>query len=88
MQVTAAAATGNNQKTSTTGSKQQIDSTEFMTLLVTQLQNQDPMNPMDQQAFMGELAQIQSVSELQKIGDTLTSIKTQLAGTTKTSATT
>lgn len=37
---------------------------EFMKLLTFQLQNQDPMNPMDQSKFTGELAQFSQLEQL------------------------
>jgi flagellar basal-body rod modification protein FlgD len=40
---------------------------DFMTLLVAQLRAQDPLSPMDPSEFMSQLAQLQSVAELQKI---------------------
>ncbi len=40
---------------------------DFMTLLVAQLQAQDPLSPMDPSEFMSQLAQLQSVTELQAI---------------------
>jgi flagellar basal-body rod modification protein FlgD len=35
----------------------ELDSDDFLTLLVAQLQNQDPLSPMDQQEFLSELSQ-------------------------------
>ena len=37
---------------------------DFLKLLVTQLQHQDPMNPMDDKDFMGQMAQFTSVEQL------------------------
>ncbi len=42
---------------------------EFMTLLLTQLRNQDPLNPQDQTQFLTELAQLQSVAELRALNE-------------------
>src|SRR3954465_95617 len=39
------------------GPHNQMGKDEFLKLLTFQLQNQDPMNPMDQSKFTGELAQ-------------------------------
>lgn len=39
-------------------------SQDFMTLLIAQLQAQDPLEPMQASEFMVQLAQLQSVSEL------------------------
>lgn len=44
---------------------------EFLKLLVTQLGNQDPLNPMDGQQFAAQLAQFTSVEQLMNISETL-----------------
>ena len=41
--------------------------TDFLNLLVTQLQNQNPLEPMDGQQMVAQLAQLTSVSELSKL---------------------
>ena len=41
----------------------ELDSNDFLLLLVAQMQHQDPLSPMDQQAFMGELAQFNSLQQ-------------------------
>ena len=43
----------------------------FLTLLLAQLENQDPLNPMEDADFIAQLAQFQSLSELTNIGDSL-----------------
>ena len=44
---------------------------EFLQLLVAQLKNQDPMNPMNSEEFAAQLAQFSSVEQLIEINDTL-----------------
>ena len=44
---------------------------EFLQLLVTQLRNQDPMNPSNAQEFAAQLAQFSSLEQLTNINDTL-----------------
>ncbi|MGH1364989.1 MAG: flagellar hook assembly protein FlgD [Calditrichia bacterium] len=44
---------------------------EFLQLLVAQLQNQDPLSPMESQEFAAELAQFSSLEKLASIDDTL-----------------
>ena len=39
----------------------------FLTLLVEQLKNQDPLNPMDNQQFLSQLAELSSVEQLQSM---------------------
>ena len=53
----------------------QADTDKFMTLLVTQLKNQDPLNPMDNAQMTSPLAQLQTVTGVNKLNDTLESLK-------------
>jgi flagellar basal-body rod modification protein FlgD len=48
-----------NSTTSSTGGL--LSPTDFMTLLVSQLQNQDPTQPMDPNAFMDQLVSFNSL---------------------------
>lgn len=50
----------------------------FMTLLITQLQNQDPLNPMDNAEMTSQLAQINTVSGIEQLNDTLNGITRQM----------
>ncbi|WP_116366393.1 flagellar hook assembly protein FlgD [Parahaliea mediterranea] len=50
----------------------------FMTLLVTQLQNQDPTNPMENAEMTSQLAQINTVSGISELNDTLATINQQI----------
>jgi flagellar basal-body rod modification protein FlgD len=51
------------------------DTDKFMTLLVTQLQNQDPLNPMDNAQMTSQLAQLQTVTGINNLNTTLTSLQ-------------
>ncbi|MBM4265674.1 MAG: hypothetical protein FJ144_03500 [Deltaproteobacteria bacterium] len=48
-----------------------IGQQEFLTLLVTQLQNQDPLNPLDSADFSAQLAQFSSLEQLMQINQRL-----------------
>lgn len=50
----------------------------FLTLLVAQLKNQDPTNPMDNSQLTSQLAQISTVSGVEKLNTTLGSISGQI----------
>ncbi|MEG2045216.1 MAG: flagellar hook capping FlgD N-terminal domain-containing protein [Comamonas sp.] len=50
---------------------------KFLTLLVAQLNNQDPTNPMDNAQLTSQMAQISTVSGLEKLNDTVTSVTNQ-----------
>lgn len=56
----------------------------FLKLLVTQLKNQDPMNPMDNAQLTSQMAQINTVAGIEKlnasVGTMTDKLSTQLAG--------
>ena len=51
----------------------------FLTLLVTQLKNQDPLRPMDNSQITTQLSQISTVSGIDKLNDTVSALATALA---------
>jgi flagellar basal-body rod modification protein FlgD len=57
--------------TATTAPKKELGKDEFLKLLIVQLQNQDPLQPVDNQAFIAQLAQFSSVEQLQAVGSRL-----------------
>lgn len=61
-----------------TGNSAQDLQNQFLTMLVTQLQNQDPTNPMDNSQLTTQLAQINTLSGIEKLNTTLGSISGQL----------
>lgn len=69
-----------NKKTSTTSTTSTSSGTsglgqaDFMTLLVTQLKNQNPLNPQDNTAFVAQLAQFSSLQGIQNLNTTVTSL--------------
>ena len=56
---------------------QQIGKSEFLKLLITQLKNQDPMNPVDNQEFIAQMASFSSLEQLISINEAVS----KLAGT-------
>jgi flagellar basal-body rod modification protein FlgD len=53
----------------------EADTNKFMTLLVTQLKNQDPMNPLDNAQLTSQLAQLSTVTGINKLNTTLETLK-------------
>lgn len=50
----------------------------FMTLLITQMKHQDPLNPMDNAAVTSQFAQLSTVSGIEKMNQTMASMMSQL----------
>jgi flagellar basal-body rod modification protein FlgD len=68
----------NTTQTSKVGQtpKSEMGKDQFLQLLVGQLQNQDPMNPMEDKDFMGQMAQF---SQLEQVTNMNTSLESQKA---------
>ena len=54
---------------------------DFLKLLMTQLQHQDPLNPVDDKAFMGEMAQFSQLEQITNLSQSMTKLNfsTQVA---------
>jgi len=51
-----------------------LDLDEFVQLLVTELRNQDPMEPMSNQEILNQISQIREIESNQRLTDTLESV--------------
>ena len=58
-----------------------LGQSDFLKLLVTQLQNQDPMNPVDNQQFIAQLATFSSLEQLISINQGVTKLANALEQT-------
>lgn len=62
-------------------------SSNFMTLLITQLQNQDPLAPLENAELTSQLAQINTVNGIENLNKTMTGITGQLQASQQLQAT-
>ncbi len=53
--------------TSSKANTQSLGKDDFLKLLVTQLQSQDPLNPMDDKEFIAQMAQFTSLEQMQNM---------------------
>ena len=76
---TPTSSTGNDATSSltATGASEQQD--KFLKLLVAQMNNQDPMSPMDNAQMTSQIAQINTVSGIAQLNDTMKSMSTQMS---------
>lgn len=63
----------NGSQKSNTSSVNDIQD-RFMTLLVTQMKNQDPLNPMDNAQVTSQMAQLSTVTGIDKLNDTMAAL--------------
>jgi flagellar basal-body rod modification protein FlgD len=73
----ASAATGSTSS-SASGSVSGEQQDRFLKLLVTQMKNQDPLNPLDNAQVTTQLAQIQSVNGIEKLNNTVQGLSSSL----------
>ena len=73
---TSSSSTGNSTASASAASDQNM----FLQLLVAQLQNQDPLNPMDGTTFVTQLAQFQQLDTSISTGSDVSSILKDLNG--------
>lgn len=81
--MTVTSTTGTSAATTTTGtgslSSLAEDYTRFLTLLTAQIQNQDPLEPMDSTTFVSQLAQLSQVEQSVKTNSNLETLSSQFA---------
>jgi len=60
------------------GSKDTLGQSDFLKLMTTQLQNQDPFAPMENAEFIAQMAQFSTVTGITEMGTELKAIAEQL----------
>jgi flagellar basal-body rod modification protein FlgD len=63
--------TSNSQSTTQSTPQKALDRNAFLKLMITELQNQDPLNPMDNTEYISQLAQFSSLEQMQNVNDNL-----------------
>ncbi|MDR5814842.1 MULTISPECIES: flagellar hook assembly protein FlgD [unclassified Caballeronia] len=83
----ASSSSSTSSSTSATGAQSASDlQNTFLTLLVTQLKNQDPTNPADSSQMTSQLAQINTVTGIGQLNTSLSSLAAQLSAGQQTQA--
>jgi flagellar basal-body rod modification protein FlgD len=83
-QIQNAAATA--QQEASQKDKSSLGKDDFLKLLTTQLQQQDPTQPMDSTAFVAQLAQFSTLEQMSNTNDTLTKLLTAQGTSMQTTA--
>jgi flagellar basal-body rod modification protein FlgD len=69
--------TSSSTQTSATGGVS-LGNTDFLTLMLAQLQNQDPTSPIDSNAFLTQLAQLSEVQGISQLNTSFSSLSNSL----------
>jgi flagellar basal-body rod modification protein FlgD len=67
--------TGSGKSSAATAASKAMGKDAFLTLLITQLQHQDPLNPTDSTEFTAQLAQFSSLEQLSNVNENLNTLK-------------
>lgn len=79
--------TGNSGSSTSSNSGATISANDFLTLLVTEMQNQDPTADTDPNEYINQLVQVNSLEQLIQINQTLSSaVPTPSSGATPSSS--
>ncbi|MEX0792821.1 MAG: flagellar hook capping FlgD N-terminal domain-containing protein [Pirellulaceae bacterium] len=70
----AAAASGSSKNSVSQGGMAELDPNDFLKLLIAELQNQDPMEPMKNAEMMQQIGQIREIAATDKLTGTLDKI--------------
>lgn len=73
------ASTASTTTTSSTDASQGLDQNAFLQLLMTQMQNQDPTQPMDDSQFIAQLAQFSSLEQMTQVNTQMGTVSSELA---------
>ena len=52
-----------------------LDESDFLMLLITELANQDPLNPLDDRAFIEQMAQLNTLSETIELNENIETLQ-------------
>ena len=73
-------------KTQGTGNNKQLGKEDFLNLMMVQMANQDPLDPMDSEQMMQQMAALGTVEQLQNVNTQLAKMVTTQDGIARASA--
>jgi flagellar basal-body rod modification protein FlgD len=77
---------GSTSLSSASASATQVTEQQFLQLLVAQLQNQDPLNPMDGTQFVSQLAQFSELEQMIGVNQGVQQLVTDASGSSSSSS--
>ncbi len=67
-------ATNGDQAFGSSNSLNELDMDDFLNLMITELQNQDPLNPLENAELIAQISQIREVGATEKLTETLSAV--------------
>src|SRR6478672_7967044 len=87
--VTSSSSSGSSSGSSSSASQgnslDNLDLDQFLKLMVTELMNQDPLNPMDNTQLVQQMGELRSIAASDQLTTTLQAVQTQQSLTTASS---
>lgn len=84
-QITPAGSTASASSTNQENGLNELDLDDFLTLLITEMQNQDPLNPMENSEMIQQISQIREIGATNDLTSTLTNLSLSQQLTTASS---
>ena len=75
MNVAATAATGSSGTLSAVAGNTQLNESDFLMLLITELINQDPLEPLDDRDFIGQMAQLNTLDQTVAVNENIQTLQ-------------
>lgn len=76
---------GSSSSSSQANSLENLNLNQFLQLMVTELMNQDPLNPMDNTQLVQQMGELRSIAASDQLTNTLQAVQTQQSLTTASS---
>jgi flagellar basal-body rod modification protein FlgD len=70
------------QQSAASDAFEKVDLNDFLKIFVAEMQNQDPLSPMDNSEILQQVSQIKAIESNQRLSDTLSSMQLQQGLTT------
>jgi flagellar basal-body rod modification protein FlgD len=86
MSISAISAAASNASSSAASSRSNVDTNQFLGMLVAQMQNQNPLDPTDSSTFMSQMMSYANYSELATMNSSLDGVLTSMSSLLATSS--
>ncbi|MBI5119264.1 flagellar hook capping protein [Candidatus Poribacteria bacterium] len=71
----AASAASTSDSSTVLNTNQNLDESDFLMLLITELANQDPLDPMSDRDFIAQMAELNTLNEIEELNENITAMQ-------------